>query len=78
MKNPYQKTAEFYSKAVNLHIQRSGDYISLCDEHSTIRVHVAAYDSFFRPVSGVFVPIADGFEVVVHKAAKIPGVDLEG
>lgn len=82
MKNPYQKTAKFYSKAVNLHIQRSGDYISLCDGCSAIRVHVAAYDSFFRPVSGVFVPLADGEKAYKSQDDKIAsitprGIDIE-
>lgn len=60
MKNPYAKTVKLFSKAESLFIDRRGDTVFLCEGHIIVKLHVVAYDAFFRPASGQFLEMADG------------------
>ena len=65
-KNPYTKTVKLFSKAESLYIQRVEDAIFLSEGHIIVKIHIAAYDVFFRPASGQFIDMNDG-----EKAARI-------
>lgn len=59
-KNPYSKTVKMFSKSESLYINRDGEEIYISEGHFIVKMHVAAYDAFFRPVSGLFLELADG------------------
>lgn len=64
-RNPYAKTVKFFQKVSDLYISRNGEEVFLSEGHMIVKMHVAAYDAFFRPVSGQFVNLENG-----EKAAK--------
>lgn len=59
-KNPFAKSVKLFSKSTDLYISRTGDCVYLSEGHIIHKMHVAAYDAFFRPVSGQFIELADG------------------
>ena len=59
-KNPYAKSAKLFNKANDLFLTRDGDAIYISEGHIILKMHIAAYDAFFRPVSGQFIELADG------------------
>lgn len=63
-KNPYSKSVKMFSKVEQLIINRDGEEIYLSDSHMIIKMHIAAYDAFFRPASGNFIELADGEKAV--------------
>lgn len=58
--NPYTKAVKHFGKADVLIISRREDAIYICDSYMVMKMHVAAYDAFFRPASGQFIELADG------------------
>lgn len=59
-RNPYAKTAKFFQKVSDLYISRTGEEVFLSEGHIIVKMHVAAYDAFSRPVSGQFVNLENG------------------
>lgn len=59
-RNPYAKTVKMFSKVDQLIINRDGEEIYISDSHMIIKMHIAAYDAFFRPASGNFIELNDG------------------
>lgn len=58
--NPYTKAVKHFGKADVLIISRREDAIYICDSYMVMKMHIAAYDAFFRPASGQFIELADG------------------
>lgn len=63
-KNPYSKSVKMFSKCETLIINRDGEEIYISDGHMIIKMHIAAYDAFFRPASGKFIELNDGEKAV--------------
>ena len=63
-KNPYSKSVKMFSKVDQLIINRDGEEIYISDAHMIIKMHIAAYDAFFRPASGCFIELNDGEKAV--------------
>lgn len=59
-RNPYAKSAKLFNKAADLFLTRNGDAVYMSEGHIILKMHLAAYDAFFRPVSGQFIELADG------------------
>lgn len=59
-RNPYAKSVKLFSKADDLFISREKDVVYLSEGHIILKIHVAAYDAFFRPVSGQFIELSEG------------------
>lgn len=70
-KNPYAKTVKMFSKVDQLIINRDGEEIYIADSHMIIKMHIAAYDAFFRPASGNFIELNDGEKAFKNQNMRI-------
>lgn len=59
-KNPYSKSVKLFSKSESLFIQRKDETVFISEGHIILKIHIAAYDAFFRPSSGQFIEMNDG------------------
>lgn len=70
-RNPYSKSVKMFSKCESLIINRDGEEIYISDSHMIIKIHIAAYDAFFRPASGCFIELNDGEKAVKNQNMRM-------
>ena len=71
-KNPFAKNAKLFAKSEQLYISRKNENVFLSDGHIIVRISVAAYDLYFRPVSGVFLSMEDGEKAEKRNNQALP------
>lgn len=70
-RNPYTKTVKLFSKAESLFITRHDDDIYITEGHIIVKMHIAAYNAFFRPTSGIFIELENNETAIKNNTMAI-------
>jgi len=74
-----EKAAKYIAKMDSLLLHRDGENVYISDGHFLVKIQDCLYNTFFRPVSSRFIPLADGDRAGVQNNKKaLPELNPKG